>query len=68
MSFFTKIFIEFTFMNNSGLGLSDSKIDEINKNVLKRAKGMESFLNLMIGSLDSRPVFAAVGGFKKECT
>ena len=49
------------------LGLSDSKIDEINKNVLVQAKGMEGFLNLMIGSLDSRPVFAAVGRFKKEC-
>ncbi len=50
------------------LGLSDSKIDEVSKNILVQAKGMEGFLNLMIGSLDSRPVFAAVGGFKKECT
>jgi hypothetical protein len=50
------------------LGLSDSKIDEIGKNILVQAKGMDGFLNLMIGSLDSRPVFAAVGGFKKECT
>lgn len=50
------------------LGLSDSKIDEINKDVIAQAKGMEGFLNLMLGSLDSRPVFAAVGGFKKECT
>jgi len=49
------------------LGLSDSQFDEINKNVLVQAKGMEGFLNLMIGSLDSRPVFAGVGGFKKEC-
>ena len=29
---------------------------------------MEGFLNLMIAALDSRPVFASVGGFKKECT
>ena len=50
------------------LGISDSKIDEINRSVLVQAKGMEGFLNLMIGSLDSRPVFAAVGGFKKECS
>ena len=50
------------------LGLSDLGVDEINKNVLVQAKGMEGFLNLMIGTLDSRPVFAAVGGFKKECT
>jgi hypothetical protein len=50
------------------LGLSDSKIDKINKNLIIQAKGMDGFLNLMIGSLDSRPVFAAVGGFKKECT
>ena len=28
---------------------------------------MEGFLNLNIGSLDSRPIYAGVGGFKKEC-
>ena len=50
------------------LGLIDTIIDEVSKNVLNQAKSMEGFLNLMIGSLDSRPVFAAVGGFKKECT
>jgi hypothetical protein len=50
------------------LGLSELGIDEINKNVIEQAKSMEGFLNMMIGTLDSRPVFAAVGGFKKECT
>jgi hypothetical protein len=50
------------------IGLGEPKIDEINKNVLNQAKNMDGFLDLMIGSLDSRPVFAAVGGFKKECT
>ena len=50
------------------LGLSELGIDEINKNVLGQARSMDGFLNLMIGTLDSRPVYAAVGGFRKECT
>lgn len=50
------------------LGLSELGVDEISKNIIEQAKGMEGFLNLMLGTLDSRPVYAAVGGFKKECT
>ena len=50
------------------IGIGESKIDGINKNVLNQAKNMDGFLDIMIGSLDSRPVFVAVGGLKKECT
>jgi hypothetical protein len=56
------------------LGVSDENlekekiIDGINRTVVNQAKLIDGFLNLMIGSLDSRPVFANVGGFKKECT
>ncbi len=45
----------------------DYKLDELNKAILSQAKKVEGFLNLMICSLDSRPIYAAVGGFKKEC-
>lgn len=34
---------------------------------INQASQIEGFLNLQIGSLDSRPVYAGVGGFKKEC-
>ena len=46
----------------------DDKINELSKPFLSQAEKMEGFLNLMIAALDSRPIFAAVGGFKKECT
>ena len=50
------------------LGIEDEKINELSKPFLRQAEQMEGFLNLMIAALDSRPVFASVGGFKKECT
>jgi hypothetical protein len=56
------------------LGIGDEEmgqekiIDGINRTVVHQAKQMEGFLNLVLGSLDSRPVYANVGGFKKECT
>ena len=50
------------------LGIGDDNINELSKPFLRQAGQMEGFLNLMIAALDSRPVFAAVGGFKKECT
>jgi len=43
-------------------------IDVMNRIFLNQAKQLDGFLNLMLGSLDSRPVLAKVGGFKKECT
>ncbi|MCK4258578.1 MAG: transposase [Halanaerobiales bacterium] len=49
------------------LGIDDNLLNELNKEVVHQAKNMDGFLNLMIGSLDSRPIFANVGGFKKEC-
>ena len=58
----------------TALGLSgeaedtEKKIDKINRMFVSQATEMEGFLNLMLGSLDSRPVYAKVGGFKKECT
>ena len=50
------------------LSISDDTINELSKPFLSQAEKMEGFLNLMITALDSRPIFAAVGGFKKECT
>jgi len=50
------------------LSISNNTINELSKPFLSQAEKMEGFLNLMITALDSRPVFAAVGGFKKECT
>ena len=50
------------------LSISEDKINELSKPFLRQAGQMEDFLNLMIAALDSRPVLAAVGGFKKECT
>lgn len=49
------------------LSMSDDTINELSKPFLSQAVKMEGFLNLMITALDSRPIFAAVGGFKKEC-
>lgn len=49
------------------LSISDDTINELSKPFLSQAGKMEGFLNLMISALDSRPIFAAVGGFKKEC-
>lgn len=50
------------------LSINDDTINELSKPLLSQAGKMEGFLNLMISALDSRPIFAAVGGFKKECT
>ncbi|KJS81999.1 transposase, partial [Desulfosporosinus sp. BICA1-9] len=50
------------------LSINDNTINELSKPFLSQAEKMEGFLNLMISALDSRPIFAAVGGFKKECT
>ena len=50
------------------LGIDETIINELSKPLLRQAEQMDGFLNLMIGALDSRPIFAAVGGFKKECT
>lgn len=50
------------------LSMNDDTINELSKPFLNQAAKMEGFLNLMITALDSRPIFAAVGGFKKECT
>ncbi|KJS88955.1 MAG: hypothetical protein JL57_09995 [Desulfosporosinus sp. BICA1-9] len=50
------------------LGIEETTINELSKPLLRQAEQLDGFLNLMIGALDSRPVFAAVGGFKKECT
>jgi len=50
------------------LSIKDDTINELSKPFLSQAGKMEGFLNLMISALDSRPIFAAVGGFKKECT
>ena len=50
------------------LSISDDTINELSKPILSQAVKMEGFLNLMMTALDSRPIFAAVGGFKKECT
>jgi len=50
-------------------GVKDEQvIDAINRILVNQAKQLDGFLNLKLGSLDSRPVFAKVGGFKKECT
>ena len=46
---------------------AEQTIDGMNRIFINQAKGLDGFLNLMLGSLDSRPVFAKVGGFKKEC-
>lgn len=52
----------------SEFGINEDKMNDLSKPFLSQSSQMEGFLNLMIGALDSRPVFAAVGGFKKECT
>lgn len=46
----------------------ESKIDLVNKEIVGQAAKQDGFLNLMLGSVDSRPLKAKVGGFKKECT
>ena len=46
------------------LSISEDKINELSKPFLSQAGKMEGFLNLMITALDSRPIFATVGGFK----
>ena len=57
----------------SALGIASSaedteqRIDILNRTFINQAMQLEGFLNLMLGSLDSRPVYAKVGGFKKEC-
>ena len=43
-------------------------IDAINRIFVNQAKQLDDFLHLMLESLDSRPVLAKVGGFKKEST
>ena len=50
------------------LGMDEDTMNELSKPFLRQAEQMEGFLNLMIAALDSRPVFAAVSDFKKECT
>jgi len=45
----------------------EQRIDAINRTFVDQAAQLDGFLNLMLGSLDSRPVYAKVGGFKKEC-
>jgi hypothetical protein len=44
----------------------ESKIDLINKEMLKQAQKFEGFLDMTVGSIDSRPVKAKVGGFTKS--
>lgn len=46
---------------------TEQRIDAINRMFVNQATKLDGFLNLMLGSLDSRPVYAKVGGFKKEC-
>jgi len=47
---------------------TEQRIDTMNRMFVSQAKQLDGFLNLMLGSLDSRPVLAKVGGFKKACT
>ena len=47
---------------------TEQRIDAMNRMFVNQATKLDGFLNLMLGSLDSRPVYAKVGGFKKECT
>lgn len=49
------------------LGTNENFLNELSKGFLSQAKEMKGFLNLNVASLDSRPIYAKVGGFKKEC-
>jgi len=47
---------------------TEQRIDAMNRMFVNQATQLDGFLNLMLGSLDSRPILAKVGGFKRECT
>ena len=56
------------FRKQLGMKKNEEQFANFQSGFINQAKQMEGFLNLMIGSLDSRPIYAGVGGFKKECT
>jgi hypothetical protein len=55
------------FRKQLGMKKNEEQFDKLQSGFIDQAKDMEGFLNLEIGSLDSRPIYAGVGGFKKEC-
>jgi hypothetical protein len=55
------------FRKQLGMKKNEEQFDKLQSGFINQAKQMEGFLNVMIGSLDSRPIYAGVGGFKKEC-